>query len=127
MRALLDTNFLMIPGEFKVDIFSQLISLGYLEFFTIDLVVEELEKFSTKGGKVSRAARLALELIKNCDVTVIKTKNKESVDAELLKTAKERNLVICTQDKELIKKIIQAGMRYITLRQGKYLVESGSI
>jgi rRNA-processing protein FCF1 len=127
MRALLDTNFLMIPGEFKVDIFSQLISLGYLEFFTIDLVVEELEKFSTKGGKVSRAARLALELIKNCDVTVIKTENKEGVDVELLKTAKERNLVICTQDKELIKKIIKAGMRYITLRQGKYLVESGSI
>ncbi|MEM5872070.1 MAG: DNA-binding protein [Candidatus Aenigmatarchaeota archaeon] len=127
MKALLDTNFLMIPGEFKVDIFSHLINLGYIEFYTLDLVVKELEKLSTKGGKTSRAARLALEMIKQCGVNVLKSKGKGNVDEIMLKLAKERGFVICTQDKELISKIKAEGMRYITLRQNKYLVESGGL
>lgn len=126
MRALLDTNFLMIPGEFKVDIFSELLSLGYIETFTIDLVVKELEKFSTRGGKVSKCARLAIELVRNCGVTVLKTSGDVSqVDSEIFRLARDRGYVICTQDKELIKRINDAGMRLITLRQGKYLVETG--
>jgi rRNA-processing protein FCF1 len=128
MRALLDTNFLMIPGEFRVDIFSELLSLGYIDVFTLDLVVKELEKFSTKGGKVSRAARLALELIRNCDVTVLKTKGDVTqVDSEIFRLAREKGYVICTQDRDLIKKINEAGMRFVTLRQGKYLVETGGL
>ncbi len=128
MRALLDTNFLMIPGEFKVDIFSELLSLGYIEVFTLDLVVRELEKFSTRGGKVSRCARLALELVRNCDVTVLKTKGDVAqVDNEIFRLAREKGYVICTQDKDLIKRINEAGMRLITLRQGKYLVEAGGL
>jgi hypothetical protein len=126
MRALLDTNFLMIPGEFKVDVISELVSLGYIEFFTLDLVVRELEKFSTRGWKVARHARIALELVRNCSITVLETKGDVMrVDDEILRLARTKNFVICTQDKELMKKVEATGMRFITLRQKKYLVESG--
>lgn len=126
MRALLDTNFLMIPGEFKVDVISELMSLGYIEFFTLDLVVKELEKSSTKGGKAARSARVAMEIIRNCSITVLQTKGDlKRVDDELFRLARTKNYVICTQDKELIKKVKASRMRFITLRQNKYLVESG--
>jgi len=126
MKALLDTNFLMIPGEFKVDIFSELLSLGYSEVYTLDLIVRELEKFSTKGGRVSKAARIALQLIKNCGVVVLETKgDMAQVDLELFRLARSNGYVICTQDRELLQKARDAGMRFITLRQKKYLVEAG--
>ena len=126
MKALLDTNFLMIPGEFKVDIFSELLSLGYSEVYTLDLIVRELEKFSTRGGKVARAARIALELIKNCEVVVLETKGDVAqVDLELFRLARSKSYVICTQDRDLLRKARDAGMRFITLRQKKYLVEAG--
>ena len=126
MKALLDTNFLMIPGEFRVDIISGLTGLGYIEFFTLDLVIRELEKFSTRGGKVAKCARIALEIIRNCGVTVLETKGDVTrVDDEIFRLARSKNYVVCTQDRELMQKAKAAGLRYITLRQNKYLVESG--
>ena len=128
MKALLDTNFLMIPGQFRVDVISELTSLGYIEFFTLDLVVAELNRFATKGGKIARYARVALEIIRNCGVTILETKGDlKRVDDEILRLARTKNFVICTQDKELMKKIKATGMRFITLRQNKYLVESGEL
>jgi rRNA-processing protein FCF1 len=126
MKALLDTNFLMIPGEFRVDIFSGLLNLGYTEIFTLDIVVRELEKFSTKGGKTAKAARIALELVRNCEVSIIQTKGDiTEADAEILRLARNKGCTICTQDRELLRRAKAAGMRVITMRQQKYLAESG--
>ena len=44
MKFLLDTNFLMIPGKFKVDVFSELEKFGKPELYTVSAVVRELEK-----------------------------------------------------------------------------------
>jgi rRNA-processing protein FCF1 len=126
MKALLDTNFLMVPAEFRVDVISELTSLGYIEFFTLDLVVSELERLSTKGGRLAKYSRVALEIVRNCSVTVLKTKGDlKRVDDEIYRLAREKGYTICSQDKELIRKAKSAGLRCITLRQNKYLVESG--
>ncbi len=126
MKALLDTNFLMIPAEFRVDVISELMSLGYMEFFTLDLVVAELEKSSTKGGKLARYARVALEVVRNCSITVLRTGGDlKRVDDEIFRLAKTGKYAVCTQDKDLLGKVKAAGIRCITLRQNKYLVETG--
>lgn len=126
MKALLDTNFLMIPVEFKVDIISGLMSLGYIEIFTLDLVVAELEKFSVKGGKIAKASRVALQIVRNSGVTVLQTKGDlKRVDDEILRLAKTKGYAVCTQDQELLSSAKAAGIRCITLRQKRYLVETG--
>ncbi len=126
MKALLDTNFLMIPGQFKVDVISELTSLGYIEFFILDLSMKELERLSTKGGKVAKYARVAIEVVRNCGVAVLKTGGDlKRVDDEILRLAKTRRYVVCSIDKELVEKVKKAGLRYVTMRQNKYLVESG--
>ncbi len=124
MKALLDTNFLMIPGEFKVDILSELLTLGYTEVFTLDLVVRELEKLSRGRGRDARNARIGLEFIRKGGIAILKTEGK-STDEEILKLAKTKGFAVCTQDRELIRKVKEIGGRFVTLRQGKYLVESG--
>ena len=123
MKALLDTNFLMIPGEFRVDILSELLTLGYTEVFTIDLVVRELEKLAVSKGKEGRNARIGLEFIRKGGVIVLKA-GSERTDDEILRLAKTKEYIACTQDRGLIKRIRKAGLQFITLRQGKYLVES---
>ncbi len=123
MKALLDTNFLMIPGEFRVDILSELLALGYTEVFTIDLVVRELEKLAVSRGKEGRNARIGLEFIRKGGVIVLKA-GSERTDDEILRLAKTKEYIACTQDRGLIKRIRKAGLQFITLRQGKYLVES---
>jgi len=123
MKALLDTNFLMIPGEFGVDILSELLGLGYTEVFTIDLVILELERLAVSKGKEGRSARIGMEFIRKGEVIVLKA-GSERTDEEILRLAKTKEYIACTQDKELIKRIQHEGLPFITLRQGKYLTES---
>jgi rRNA-processing protein FCF1 len=124
MKALLDTNFLMIPGEFGVDILSELLALGYTEIFTLDLVIRELERLAVSRGKEGRSARIGLEFIRKGEIVILDTKG-EHADQEILGLAKTKEYAVCTQDKDLISKIKKSGGRVITLRQEKYLTESG--
>jgi rRNA-processing protein FCF1 len=123
MKALLDTNFFMIPGEFGVDILSELLGLGYTEVFTTDLVILELKRLAVSKGKEGRNARIGLEFVRKGEVVILKA-GRERTDDEILRLAKTREYIACTQDKDLIKRIHKEGLPFITLRQGKYLVES---
>lgn len=124
MKALLDANFLMIPGKFGVDILSELLSLGYTEIFTVDRVIDELKGISVNRGKEGRNARVGLEFVRKGRVVVLESEEEEA-DDEILRLAKTKEYVPCTMDRELIKRIKDARLRYVFLRQGKYLVEAG--
>ena len=119
MKFLLDTNFLMIPGKFKVDVFSELEKFGKPELYTVSAVVRELEKLSKSGGDKPHA-KLGLELLRKKGVEVLQTDGYDA-DMELERTAVEEDFVVCTQDKELIKRLKKEEIRVISLRQKKYL------
>jgi hypothetical protein len=114
MKFLLDSNFLLIPGKFKVDVFSELTKFGKPEFYTLDLVLKELKRL--KGGK------LAFEMIKKNKVKILKAKGLNTDEA--LESFARKDFVICTQDKGLIKRLKERRAKVITLRQRKYLVET---
>ncbi len=118
MKFLLDTNFLMIPGKFKVDVFEELKKFGKPEFFTLSSVVKELENLSSGKGKNSKYARIGLQLLEKNNVKIIASDGE--TDNEILKTA-EQGFVVCTQDKELRKRLVSNGIKVVFLRQKKYL------
>lgn len=132
MRFLLDANFLMIPGKFRVDIFRELERFGRPELYTIDLVVKELSKLSKgkgnfrKEGGRSRlrasdafCAKLGLSFIQQRDIGILETMGRNA-DSELLAFA-GKGYTVCTQDRLLISRIKRKGFRTVFLRQGKYL------
>jgi len=121
MKFLLDANFLLIPGNFKVDVFSELQNFGNPELYTIDLVIKELESLASGRGADARAAKLSLLLIKEKRVQIIETKGKNT-DKELEKLAEE-GYIVCTQDKELIKRLKTSKLKVIYLRKKKILAE----
>ena len=118
-KILVDTNFLLIPFQFKVDIFKEIdriIDEKY-EICVVDKTLEELEKL-IKGNKEKdkKAAKLAKQLIKKNKVKIINTQGK-NVDEIIIKI-KDKDTIVATQDKELRKKLKGD---VIVLRQKKYL------
>ena len=68
-KIILDTNFLLIPSQFNLDIFAEIerIVPGNCELFIIDKTIDELESLiQDKRQKVKdrQAAKLGLLLIK---------------------------------------------------------------
>jgi rRNA-processing protein FCF1 len=120
MKFLLDTNFLMVPGRFHVDIFREMERFGKPELFTLDLVVKELGKIA-KGGRGKQAfyAKFGIFLIQERDIGILESQEKQA-DKEILRLSKE-GYAVCTQDKALTLKVRKSGGRVVFLRQGKYL------
>ncbi len=121
MKILMDSNFLLIPGRFKVDVFKELQLFGRPEPHTLDLVVKELEEIAKKPGRDAKHAHMGLFLLDSREVNIIKTKGRNA-DREIERVAKEEGFIVCTQDRELIKRLRKKGVRVISLRQRKYLV-----
>ena len=119
---LLDTNFLLIPGEYGVDIFSEIEKIADFPYqlAIVDGTVDELDSIiANQRGKYSRAAQLGKDLIKTKNLNMVRSTSEKTVDDIIVDLAKnDENLIVATQDKELKKCLSN---RLIILKQGKYL------
>ncbi len=119
-HIILDTNILMAISQFKIDIFSELARICDFPYTIsiLDKTVEELNKIkATQNQTQSRAAKLALQIIKKYKIKIIKTNSKQSVDKLLIDFSKE-DYIIATQDRNLKKQLKKP---LITIRKRKYL------
>ncbi|MCD4666197.1 hypothetical protein K8R47_00095 [archaeon] len=109
-KIILDTNFILVPFQFKVDIFEEFKRICDFQYklYILDKSLDELKKIKKE--------KAALSLIKQKNIKVIKTKNADYVDDQLKKL---KNVIIATNDKKLIK---QLKTPYIRLKQKKYLI-----
>ena len=124
-KILLDTNFLMICKQFKVDIFSQIdkISTFKYELFILDKTLEEFKKIvSGQKGKNKEAAKIALKLIAIKNIGVIKTKSDKRTDDLIIELSSKNDFIVATQDKELRARLKKKGIPIILLRQKKKVV-----
>jgi len=144
MKIILDTNIFLIPGVYKIDIFDELIRLGYTEFITTESVKRELlilrKKY--KGKKEIMSVNLAVSLIDRCKIIgkkedienqkifehlwgTLKMKhifNETIADDDILILAEEIGAV-ATNDRRLIKNLKKKGVKVVRLRQKKFLSE----
>ncbi len=121
-KIILDTNFLLIPSQFKIDIFSEIERICSFKYnlFIIDKTIDELKNIiKLQKGKNKEAAKIALLLIENKKIKKIKTSENLDVDGLLLK---QKDVITATQDIGLKRKLRQNNIQIISLRQKKYLV-----
>lgn len=112
----MDTNFLLLPLQFKINIFEQI--EGLLEFphemVVPSGVVGELRAISRGKGKNGAAARFALGLIKNRKARVVpSTKN---VDDWIMEYAKKEGAIVATNDVLLRNRLKKEGVKVIAMR-----------
>lgn len=123
---ILDTNFLLIPGMFGVDIFSEIQRVYPFksEFAIMRPTLDELTALAQSRNRDGAAAKLGVGLIKAKNINTLPTAVKHADDAIVAaaeKLKKQGACLVATQDAKLRARLKKAGIRAIILRQKKYL------
>jgi rRNA-processing protein FCF1 len=121
-RVIIDTNFFLIPEQFRIDIFLEIkrIMDEPYELCVLDKSIEEMKKIILEQrGKEKTAAKIALKLAER--VKKLETTFEGSADYAIDRLADE-NTIVCTQDKALRARVKEKKAKVILLRQKKYLV-----
>lgn len=117
VRIVLDTNFLMLPDQAGIDVFSGIDALmdGAYRLVVPAGVVAELNGIKEASqGRDGRAASVALSLLERRDVEVIASHG--DVDDFIIAYAAEQQALVATNDRELKKRLRKQGNRIISRR-----------
>ena len=119
-RVALDTNMLTAISQFRVDVLDGIEEvLGKSSLIVPMQVVSELEVMVEKGGKLGKAAKLALDIISEKGIEKVKV-DAENADSALLKLSGQ-GFKIATNDRELRKAVKKSSGHVLYLRQKKKL------
>ena len=127
IKVILDTNFLMIPFQFNLDIFQE---IEYLLQKKVDFVVpssvkSELTTISSRGGEGAPEASLALQLASRCRVVEVSLNPGETVDDAIVKASQKLSAVVATTDIELKKRLRDINIPVVYLRDKSKLEIEG--
>jgi uncharacterized protein len=121
VRVLLDTNALLMPGQFGIDLFTELQGmLGTVELCVLSDTRIELEKIARGKGRDAAAARFALSIFARCTV-LTGSKAGGSVDEQIVHCAASDGIVVVTNDRALRNRLLNEGLQVISLRRQKAL------
>ena len=121
MRVLLDANALMMPAQFKIDLFSEISELlGSFEPVVLPGVVQELAGLSRAKGNDGAAARLGLALAGQCTVAE-STGSSIPVDDQVIAWATENDGLVVTNDRRVRDALLEQGIGVISMRKQKKL------
>jgi len=130
LKVILDSNFLFIPSQFKVDIFEELSKLLNRRFDPVLLspTYGELLEIAKKGSpKMRQQASLALKFAEKCHVVRVEKGLKETHDDVIVRVAAEWRSPVATNDRELRKRLRNMGAPVIFLRQRRRLELEGEV
>jgi len=117
-EVIIDTNGLMIPGQFGIDIFMELKRLGFDTYIVPRASVRELEKISTQGrGRDRTAAKVALSLLERCSIV----EKQGFADDVIMELAESTESPVLTSDIELKKRLCSKGVTIVQLRERTHL------
>jgi len=120
---IIDTNFLLIPYIFKVDIFEEINRICNFKYqlCVLEETLGELNKIiKEQKGKHAEAAKFALKLVKWKHLKILDKNQDKSVDDIIVDIA-NTDTIVATQDAELKQRLKENGVGFIVLRQKKYL------
>jgi len=122
--VIFDTNFLLVPIRFGVDVFAeaeralnQLVDPAVTPGVLREL--EQLRRGAAPGFE--RELDFALSLASRCRVIELDLMEGETVDDSLVRLASAGGYVVATTDSELKNKLRRRGVKVLILRQRRYL------
>ena len=136
--VIVDTNALLIPGKFGVDIFEELGCLGYEHIIVPKEVLNELDGLRQRPGlkgKDKRAAKIGYSLVLmymdatkqepgRCKVTITEEGGGRYADEIIADLALKKKAAVLTNDEPLKRKLSKAGIVTVYLRGNIRLEEN---
>ena len=121
VRVLLDTNALLMPAQFGIDLYGELLGLfGDFEPITLEEVVGELSGLARGRGRDAAAARVGLAMARRSTV-VPSGSTAEGVDNRVIEYARREGCVVVTNDRELRNALLREGIDVVSMRRRKTL------
>lgn len=116
--VVLDTNFLLVPFRFRIDILRE---LDYLIDYSHRYVVcsrtmDELRRLWGRVGKDGMAARLAQKLVEANRAAIDIVEGGGHVDDWIVSYARENSAIVCTNDSALRRRLRALDIKVITLK-----------
>jgi len=130
LKVIIDSNFLFVPAQFKIDVFEELMNLLNQRFEPILLsaTYQELQRMAEEGSPSRRKqASLALKLAKKCRLVNIEKGAGETNDDVILRIATAWKSPVATNDRELRKKLRGRDIPVIFLRGKNRLELEGAL
>ena len=127
-KVLLDTNFLLVPIRFGVDVFAEAErALNQLVELTVSTgVLGELEALKEGAGpRFKRDLEFALSLASRCVIVEDNPHDGETVDDHLIRLASSGGYLVATTDSDLRRRLRRSGVRVLYLRQRRYIELDG--
>ena len=131
INVIVDTNFLLLPAQHRIDIFeelSKLINRKVKVIVPLPVFNEILNLKNSNKPLLSKQAALAITIIQG--KTIIddtKMCAKENVDDFIVRLASEKKCLVATNDVSLRRRLRKENIPVIFLRQMKYLQVEGGI
>jgi rRNA-processing protein FCF1 len=121
VKVLLDTNALMMPYQFRIDLFAEVRSLvGTFEPVVIREILTELRRLAAGHGREAAAARFALAIGERCTLTG-SDDDMRPVDTKIIDYAVEEGCIVVTNDRALRNDLLSRHIAVISLRNRKKL------
>ncbi len=117
-KVIIDTNFFLIPHQYKIDIFNELEYLieVHHRYVISTKTIKELEKIAENRGKTGAGANLALKIIDVHKDNIDIVPSGMPVDEWIEDYARKTGAIVCTNDKELKTKLKENDIRVISLK-----------
>jgi len=130
LKVILDSNFLFVPSQFKIDVFESLASLLNQKYQPILLTttLHELKGMAEKAPpKLRKQAQLALKLAERCHIFNVEKREEETGDDVIVRIAAQWKCPVATNDSELRRRLRNISIPVVYLRQKSRLELEGSI
>ena len=132
VTIVIDTNFLTIPAQFGIDIFTETERIidRRLDFVTLTTAVAELDTKLAEASTIPEKQKfsIARELVSRCKVIDIDNTLAElSVDDQLLEYTVAVKGVLATNDKDLRNRAKKRGVPVLLMRGKKRIVLDGVV
>jgi rRNA-processing protein FCF1 len=130
LKVVLDSNFLLVPPQFRLDIFDELTNLLNRRFEPIILssTQQEIEGLTESDSpKTRKQALLALKISEKFHVVPVEKSSKETYDDVIVRVATQWKSPVATNDRELRRRLRKIGLPVIFLRQKRRLMLDGAV
>ena len=116
--VVLDTNFLLVPFQFKIDILRELDFLVDVSHHYVisSRTVRELEAIGKAVGKNGMAGRLALKMLEANKSKITIVESQQEVDDWIVEYSKANRAIVCTNDSFLRKRLKEADVKVAAMK-----------
>jgi len=131
VTVVLDTNFIVMPAQFGMDIFTE--TQNTLErsvnFVILTSVISEIETLAERASRTEkRWFRIAMDFVERCQIIDYQpSKTDLTVDEQLLEYLSETGYILATNDRKLKYSARKMGISVLMLRGKKKLMLEGSL